>query len=126
MRGSLGYPRSARLRLPGEFRRVLATGDAWPGREAIVRRAPNDVGNARLGISTPRRYGSSVARNRFRRLAREAFRRMREGLGPYDYVVSPRKGLEVPTLAGLQADLRSTTERPPAPPAPRPAGRRGP
>ena len=68
------YPKNARLRRKADFARVLSTGDVFPGREALVRRAPNDVGHARLGLSTPRRYGNAVRRNAFRRLAREAFR----------------------------------------------------
>ena len=109
------YPKEARLRRRPEFRRVLSEGEVHPGRQALVRRAPNALGSARLGIATPRAYGNSVRRNRFRRLAREAFRRLRAELGAYDYLVSPRRHLVEPTLAGLVADLSRTRHARPAP-----------
>ena len=110
------YPKHVRLRRKGEFRRVLDAGEVFPGREALVRRAPNRLGHARLGLTTPRRYGNAVRRNAFRRLVREAFRLVRARLGPYDYVVSPRRGLDEPTLAGLVRDLERTETTRPAPP----------
>ena len=117
------YPAKARLRRQPEFRRVLAQGDVFPGRQALVRRVANDTGGARLGLSTPRAYGGAVRRNRFRRLAREAFRVLRSELGAYDYLVSPRRHLGEPTLEGLRADRLRTQHATPAPPQPRRPGR---
>lgn len=110
------YPKYVRLRRKGEYTRVFAVGDVFPGRQALVRRAPNRLGFARLGLSIPYRYGNAVRRNRFRRLAREAFRSARERLGTHDYVLSPRRHLETPTLAGLVEDLLRTLTAAPAPP----------
>lgn len=116
MSRSLAYPKSARLRQREEFRRMLSKGEVFPGQEVLVRRLPNDTGRSRLGISTPRRYGRAVQRNRLRRLVREAFRHLGDELGSYDYLVSPRKGLVTPTLAGVRRDLGSTTTRTPLAP----------
>ncbi len=118
MAGPHAYPKSARLRQRAQFRRMLSEGEVFPGQEVLVRRRPNEAGRPRLGISTPRRYGSAVHRNRLRRLVREAFRALGEDLGAYDYLVSPRKGLAVPTLAGVRRDLGSTRTRKPLPPRP--------
>ena len=109
------YPRTARIRRPADFRRLLRAGEVFPGREVLVRRVPNEHGEARLGIAAPRRYGPAVRRNRFRRLVREAFRAVRAELGAYDYFVSPRRHLTEPTLLGIRADLVSTRTRRPAP-----------
>ena len=109
------FPTSARVRRAGTFRNLLR-GAVFPGRECLVRRAPNRAGHARLGIAAPRRYGGAVRRNRFRRLVREAFRREAANLGSFDYLVSPRKHLREPTLEGIRADLASTRHRKPAPP----------
>jgi ribonuclease P protein component len=109
------YPKSARLRKARDFPALLSRGDVFPGRQCLVRRLPNGRTGARLGISTPRKYGGSVRRNRFRRLVREAFRTLREQLGPNDYLVSPRKGLEEPSFEGVRADLLATLTRAPAP-----------
>ena len=94
---------------------MLARGTVFPGRQALVRRVPNDLGHPRLGISTPRAYGGAVRRNRFRRLTREAFRNLGLELGGYDYFVSPRRHLAEPTLVGLRADLVRTLTASPAP-----------
>ncbi len=109
------YPKSARLRRKAEFTRVFSQGDVFPGRQALVRRAPNCLGHARLGLSVPRRYGKAVRRNTFRRLAREAFRAVKNRLGAHEYVLSPRRHLETPTLAGLTEDLLRTLVAAPAP-----------
>ena len=103
---------------------MLSRGEVYPGRQALVRRLANESGGARLGLSTPRAYGGAVRRNRFRRLAREAFRALRSELGAYDYMVSPRRHLVEPTLEGLGADLLRTLRATPAPPHARGPSRR--
>ncbi len=45
--------------------------DAGP---LIVRLAPNGLGFHRLGVSVPKKVGNAVARHRWKRLVREAFR----------------------------------------------------
>lgn len=116
MQADSTYPPEARLRRKAEFRHVLSEAAVFPGRQALVRRTPNRLARARLGLSTPRRYGSAVRRNRFRRLAREAFRQVQGRLGDHDYLLSPRRHLETPTLEGLTHDLLRTLTASPAPP----------
>ena len=99
------YPKAARLRRKPEFLRLATKGRVCPGAEAVVRSLRNSVGHARLGIATPRRFGSAVQRNRFRRLVREAFRELGDQLGSFDYMVAPRRSLAEPTLRGLREDL---------------------
>ncbi len=118
-----GYPKTARLRTRTEYQAVLRRGEVYPGRECLVRRLPNEGAGPRLGISTPRRYGNAVRRNRFRRLVREAFRALASELGPYDFLVSPRKSLAEPTFDGLREDIASVKRRRPAPPRARGATR---
>lgn len=112
------YPRAARLRLQRDFRCVLDQGEMLPGRQCLVRRLARAQGPARLGIATPRGYGGAVARNRFRRLVREAFRLLAPGLGSIDVMVSPRRGLSRPTLSGIRTDLERAVRRPPRPTPP--------
>ena len=118
------YPKDARLRRRPQFRRVLARGEVFPGREVLIRRMDNEAGAARLGISTPRAYGNAVRRNRFRRLVREAFRTLRAELGAHDYLVSPRRHLREPTLEGIRRDLTWTRTANPIPPRSGPRGRK--
>lgn len=112
---SLALPRGSRLRRAAEFQALHRRGDTWAGREALIRRLPNTLGFPRLGVGSPRRYGSAPARNRFRRLVREAFRMEQHALGSYDFLLTPRKGLVRPTLAGLRADLLRTRTKAPLP-----------
>jgi ribonuclease P protein component len=106
-----GYPKEARLRLRRDFHRLVGNARIYPGRECLVRVMDNDCGQARVGMAAPRRYGNAVRRNRFRRLVREAFRDLRGELGAVDLLVSPRKQLEEPTLAGIRADLAAAPQR---------------
>lgn len=125
MSGTRSHPPSARLRRAAEFRAVIERGEAFPGSEALVRRLLRaEPGGARLGIAAPAGFGGAVRRNRFRRLVREAFRSLRDVLGPVDLLVSPRRGLREPTLAGLQSDLKRTLRpaRPHGPQPPRAGG----
>jgi ribonuclease P protein component len=62
---------------------------------------PNDAGHCRLGITVTRKVGSSVQRNRIKRVLRDVFRRHRAELAPgLDLVLNARPGADgVPTTA---------------------------
>ena len=72
---------------------------------------PNELGRSRLGITTTRRVGPSVVRNRMKRVVREVFRRNRERFGTLDVLVHVRPagaGLPFPVL---KRDLLETLRR---------------
>jgi ribonuclease P protein component len=60
---------------------------------------PNAAGHCRLGITVTRKVGSSVQRNRIKRVLRDVFRRHRAELAPgLDLVLNARRGAsDVPT-----------------------------
>lgn len=73
--------------------------------------ARSEGGGTRLGLVVSRRCGNAVARNRWKRMLREAFRLTLPDLpGGLDLVVIPRNR-EVPSLAELQESLRGLTGR---------------
>ena len=82
-------PRRVRLHRDLDFQRLQRRGRRLTLRHMRVRWLPNDLGFARIGVRTPRRYGTAPQRNLFRRRVREAFRRVRHDLPPVDLLVYP-------------------------------------
>jgi ribonuclease P protein component len=77
----------------------------------IVHGCENGLDFPRLGLSVSRKVGGAVARNRWKRLLREAFRLSRRELPRgIDLVVVPRPEVE-PELTRLVASLRDLSRR---------------
>ncbi len=66
--------RRHRLRKSAEFQRVRALKQSWAHPLLVLYVAPNNLDVARVGISVTKRLGNAVARNRVKRLIREAVR----------------------------------------------------
>ncbi len=87
------FPARFRLRKNSEFQRAYRRRCAASDATLIVYVLSNDLGHPRLGLSVSRKVGNAVARNRWKRLLREAFRRQLAKLPPdVDMVVIPRGG----------------------------------
>jgi ribonuclease P protein component len=84
------FPKRVRLLRPGEFDRVFAARASVADAGIVVYGVENELGHARLGLAVSRRYGSAVARNRWKRVVREAFRAIQHELPPLDLVCLPR------------------------------------
>lgn len=73
--GRLGFPRSSRIKLPGDFARAKSKGQRLVSGCIIANVLARPEGLAsRLGVVTSKKIGNSVARSRARRLLRESFR----------------------------------------------------
>lgn len=77
--------------------------------------AAREASEARMGVTTTRRIGTAVTRNRARRVVRAAFRRHRELFRGYDLVINVRAAKSFTTSA-LERELidlwkRSARER---------------
>jgi ribonuclease P protein component len=84
-------PKRMRLRNARQFRAVYGARVSRHAGPLLVFARPNDLGYSRLGLSVPRRVGTAVARNRVKRLLREAFRLHQHDLpASYDLVVNVR------------------------------------
>lgn len=72
---SVGFPRSARLLKPADFKRVFKKSTVSSDRYFKVLACPNDMNRARLGMAVSRQVDKhAVGRNRIKRVIRESFR----------------------------------------------------
>jgi ribonuclease P protein component len=100
-----------RLSRSAEFERVYRQGRSTANRHLVLYTFPTaTTGRPRLGLSVSRKVGGAVARNRVKRLLREAFARVEDGLQPgQDVVVVARPSaaelVEREGLDGVDAAL---------------------
>lgn len=71
-RTDLAMERRVRLRRTGDVRRVYDEGRSWAHPLLVLVARPNGLDLCRVGVTASRRVGSAVARNRAKRLLREA------------------------------------------------------
>lgn len=74
MHGNCQFPKSERLQRRAQFQRVYAEGRRVAGRLAVLYALETPGQPRAVGVVTSRKLGGAVARNRARRLLREAYR----------------------------------------------------
>ena len=85
------FPKSRRLRTRAAFSAVYDAKVRESRGPLMLYSRPNGLGHPRLGLSTSRKVGTAVRRNRIRRLLREAFRHLQHDLlAGYDLLVVVR------------------------------------
>jgi ribonuclease P protein component len=99
--------RRNRLSRSKDFDTVYRRGQTASGRYVVLHWFPRDEdpdGEPRLGLAVPRSVGTAVARNRVKRLLREAWRELLPTVpAGQDYVLAARPGLAEPVEArGLE------------------------
>ena len=107
------FPRTSRLTKSAEFERVFARKASAADSYLVVYAVENNLSRPRIGLAVSRKVGNAVARNRWKRLLREAFRlaqtRLPQGV---DLVLIPRREAEpelepllrsLPHVAGIAA-----------------------
>lgn len=74
-----------------DFRRIYARGKSYVSPLVVVYALKNRTKNVRLGITTSKKVGNAVQRNRSRRVIREAFRALAPRVRPgFDLVLVAR------------------------------------
>lgn len=121
MRGRLTLPGERRLRRKSDFDGAYARGRRSGNAFFGVTARRNEAGQPRLGMAVGlRAAGSSVERNRIRRIIRESFRLHQHEIPAVDIVVSARDRARHAPGQALRASLaelwRRVTEQCAAPP----------
>lgn len=74
-----------------DFRRIYARGKSYASPLVVVYALKNRTKNVRVGITTSKKVGNAVQRNRSRRVIREAFRALAPRVRPgFDLVLVAR------------------------------------
>jgi ribonuclease P protein component len=110
------FPKSARLRASGEFRRVYAGGFRYNGHFVTLFVMPNSLDTHRFGVTATRKaIGKAHQRNRAKRLLREAFRLNKDALEtvPHkcDWVFNAKRSLLETKLQEPLAEMERIIRR---------------
>lgn len=109
--GGIGLPRAARVRAKAEFDRVFKEGRRTAEPLLALHVLP-DAAPARLGLAVSRKVDPrAVARNRIKRVLRDAFRHLRPRLAPGSYVVVVRPGASRAPANELRAAFERALQR---------------
>jgi ribonuclease P protein component len=102
----LTFEPAKRLHLPAEFRAVKQRGRRFTDAYFILSVLANQVSHPRLGLAIATRvFGTAVARNRIKRLARESFRLNQKALPPVDITVAAQAAARHAAAYELRASL---------------------
>ena len=74
MTSQYSFPKSQHVRRQLDFTRIYSVKTAYNNGVLLVYAARNDLGYQRLGLSVSKKVGKAHARNRWKRIIREAFR----------------------------------------------------
>jgi ribonuclease P protein component len=103
---NLTFEPRKRLHQPAEFRDAKRRGKKFSDAFFSLSVLANHETHPRLGLSiATRTFGSAVARNRIKRLARESFRLNQLSLPPVDVTVTAREAAKSASLSDLRASL---------------------
>ena len=106
------FPKSMRIHSRKDFDDLFHRGKVIVDQVLVIHGRPAPA-RGRIGISISKRVGHSPFRNRWKRLIREAYRRLAcrsPEFSRLDLVVRPRRGA-VPTYAAIERSLNSLSSR---------------
>ena len=84
------FSKSHRLLRKSDFKNLMTGSKRKSFGDFVAVWKGNSLGRPRLGLAASRKTGKSVARNRFKRIVREAFRRCVGRIAPLDILIISR------------------------------------
>ena len=79
------------LKSNSDFRRIYARGKAYTNPALVIYVMKNRAGICRIGITTSKKIGNAVERNRSKRVIRAAFRQLKKEIdGTFDIIFVAR------------------------------------
>lgn len=100
------------IKLNKTFRYLYARGKSFVSPSVVVYLAPNRYGNQRLGITTGKKIGKAVKRNRARRVIRVAYRTLLPCFKEsYDMVIVARTRCVFANAHEVTADLKNCLQK---------------
>jgi len=110
--GKFSFSRAQRLDGPHAYAAVFAYKCCSSGRWFQVYVRPGAGSAARLGVVVSKRImKTAVARNFYKRVARDVFRHARKDLGSLDYVIRPRAALGSADAPVARAELQGLLQK---------------
>lgn len=89
-----------------DFLRVYKRGKFFVGRYFVLYSLGNSLDFNRIGITTSRKIGNSVKRNRIKRLVKESLRHEEENIkSGYDLVIVARNNPDIPDYKSVRREL---------------------
>lgn len=107
---SFRFSKKLRLLNERDFERVFKARTSATALGFVLYGVANELEHPRLGLAVSRKVGGAPARNRWKRLLREAFRLAQHELPAFDFVCVPRSP-EPPSVGELGAAVIDLAER---------------
>ncbi len=109
---SYSYSKDFRLKSSRQYQQVLERAKGIRGKYIVVHAhlAPN-YPVTKLGVVASKKYGKAIARNRFKRISREAFRKVRSTFPPgMQLIIRPRKHAIEASMHNILDELLELTK----------------
>ena len=107
------FPKAMRVHSRTDFDDLFQRGQVMVDQILVAHGRVATGAHGRIGISISKRVGHAPFRNRWKRLIREAYRRVAArspALGRLDLVVRPRRGA-IPSYPAIERSLRNLSAR---------------
>ena len=101
------FPKACRFRKKHDFQALKVGSQRFVGKCLCIDFKRSGQSFSRLGITASGKYGNACERNRFKRLAREAFRKTHLEFAPFELHIVPRQMAKNADYGQIEAEFRA-------------------